>query len=75
MIVAMLANIFLQIPAIALCLSAIAVMIFSLPAFSATSAVSLLAAKPTTSSPPCLYLDILQRFLFYLHLLMAFAGE
>lgn len=75
LIVAMLANIFLQIPAMALAISAIAVMIFSAYILYDVSRIVTGGETNYVIATLSLYLDIYNVFVHLLHLLMAFAGE
>ncbi|MCW5595472.1 MAG: Bax inhibitor-1/YccA family protein [Rhodocyclaceae bacterium] len=75
LIVAMLANIFLQIPAMALAISAIAVMIFSAYILYDVSRIVTGGETNYIIATLSLYLDIYNVFVHLLHLLMAFAGE
>ncbi len=75
LIVAMLANIFLQIPAMALAISAIAVMIFSAYILYDVSRIVTGGQTNYIIATLSLYLDIYNIFVHLLHLLMAFAGE
>ena len=75
LIVAMLANIFLQIPALALTISAIAVLIFSAYILYDVSRIVTGGQTNYIMATLSLYLDIYNLFVHLLHLLMAFAGE
>ena len=75
LIVAMLANIFLQIPALSLTISAIAVLIFSAYILYDVSRIVTGGETNYIIATLSLYLDIYNLFVHLLHLLLAFAGE
>jgi FtsH-binding integral membrane protein len=75
LIVASLANIFFQIPALSLTISAVAVLIFS--AFILVDVSRIVNGGETNyvTATLALYLDIYNLFTSLLNLLMAFGGE
>jgi FtsH-binding integral membrane protein len=75
LIVASLANIFFQIPALSLTISAIAVMIFSAYILYDVSQIVHGGETNYVMATLGLYLNIYNLFINLLHLLMAFAGE
>jgi modulator of FtsH protease len=75
LIVAMLANIFLQIPALALTISVIAVLIFSAYILYDVSRIVTGGETNYIIATLALYLDIYNLFVHLLNLLLAFAGE
>jgi modulator of FtsH protease len=75
LIVASLANIFFQIPALALTISAIAVMIFSAYILFDVSRIVHGGETNYVMATLSLYLDIYNLFINLLQLLMAFSGE
>ena len=75
LIVASLANIFFQIPALSLTISAIAVMIFSAYILFDVSRIVHGGETNYVMATLALYLDIYNLFINLLQLLMAFAGE
>ncbi len=75
LIVASLANMFFQIPALALTLSAIAVMIFSAYILFDVSRIVNGGETNYVMATLALYLDIYNVFINLLSLLMAFSGE
>jgi FtsH-binding integral membrane protein len=75
LIVAMLANLFFQIPALQLALSAIAVMIFSGYILFDVSRIVTGGETNYVMATLALYLDIYNIFVNLLNLLMAFAGQ
>jgi len=75
LIVASLANLFFQIPALSLTLSAIAVMIFSAYILFDVSRIVNGGETNYVMATLSLYLDIYNLFINLLSLLMAFAGE
>lgn len=75
LIVASLANLFFQIPALALTISAIAVMIFSAYILFDVSRIVTGGETNYVMATLALYLDIYNLFINLLNLLMAFAGE
>lgn len=75
LIVASLANLFFQIPALALTVSAIAVMIFSAYILFDVSRIVQGGETNYVMATLALYLDIYNLFINLLNLLMAFAGE
>jgi modulator of FtsH protease len=75
LIVASLANIFFQIPALSLTISAIAVMIFSAYILYDVSQIVHGGETNYVMATLGLYLNIYNLFISLLHLLMAFAGE
>jgi modulator of FtsH protease len=75
LIVASLANLFFQIPALALTLSAIAVLIFSGFLLYDVSRVVNGGETNYVMATLAIYLDIYNLFVNLLHLLMAFMGE
>lgn len=75
LIVASLANLFFQIPALSLTISAIAVMIFSAYILFDVSRIVTGGETNYVMATLALYLDIYNLFIHLLSLLMAFAGE
>jgi FtsH-binding integral membrane protein len=75
LIVASLANIFFQIPALSLTISAIAVMIFSAYILFDVSRIVNGGEANYVMATLGLYLDIYNLFINLLQLLMAFSGE
>jgi modulator of FtsH protease len=75
LIVASLANLFFQIPALALTISAIAVMIFSAYILFDVSRIVNGGETNYVMATLALYLDIYNLFINLLNLLMAFSGE
>jgi FtsH-binding integral membrane protein len=75
LIVASLANMFFQIPALSLTISAIAVMIFSAYILFDVSRIVNGGETNYVMATLALYLDIYNLFINLLQLLMAFAGE
>lgn len=75
LIVASLANLFFQIPALSLTISAIAVMIFSAYILFDVSQIVHGGETNYIMATLSLYLDIYNLFVHLLNLLMAFAGE
>jgi len=74
-LVAMLANIFLQIPALSLALSALMVAIFSAYILYDINRIVQGGEDNYISATLSVYLDIYNVFVSLLHLLMAFTGE
>ncbi|MDX9995499.1 MAG: Bax inhibitor-1/YccA family protein [Rhodocyclaceae bacterium] len=75
LLVAMVANIFFQIPALALTISAIAVVIFSAYILYDINRIVQGGEDNYISATLAVYLDVYNVFVSLLHLLMAFAGE
>lgn len=75
LLVAMLANVFLHIPALALTISAIAVLIFSAYILYDVSRIVTGGETNYIIATLALYLDIYNLFIHLLQLLMAFSGE
>ncbi len=75
LVVASLANMFFQIPALSLTISAIAVMIFSAYILFDVSQIVHGGETNYVMATLTLYLDIYNLFIHLLNLLMAFAGE
>ncbi|MBU1775316.1 MAG: Bax inhibitor-1 family protein, partial [Gammaproteobacteria bacterium] len=75
LIVASLANLFFQIPALSLTISAMAVMIFSAYILFDVSRIVTGGETNYVMATLALYLDIYNLFVHLLSLLMAFAGE
>lgn len=75
LLVASFANLFLQIPALSLTISAIAVMIFSAYILFDVSRIVTGGETNYVMATLALYLDIYNLFIHLLNLLMAFAGE
>lgn len=75
LMVASLANIFLQIPALSLTISAVAVMVFSLYILFDVSQIVHGGETNYIMATLALYLDIYNLFMNLLNLLMAFMGE
>lgn len=74
-LLALLANIFLQIPALSLTISAVAVMIFSAYILYDVSRIVNGGEDNYISATLSIYLDIYNVFVHLLNLLLAFAGE
>jgi modulator of FtsH protease len=75
LVIAMLANLFLQIPALAVTLSAIGVLIFSLYLLHDVSAIVRGGESNYIMATIRLFLDLLNLFLSLLNLLMIFSGQ
>lgn len=75
LLLAILANIFLQIPALALTISAVAVLLFSAYILYDVSRIVTGGETNYVSATLALYLDIYNVFVSLLNLLMAFSGE
>jgi FtsH-binding integral membrane protein len=75
LVIAMLANLFLQIPALAVTLSAVAVMIFSLYLLHDVSAIVHGGESNYIMATTRLFLDLLNLFVSLLNLLMIFTGQ
>jgi modulator of FtsH protease len=75
LIIASLANLFFQVPALALTISAIAVMIFSAYILFDVSQIVQGGQTNYVMATMSLYLDIYNIFINLLNLLMAFSGE
>jgi modulator of FtsH protease len=75
LLLAMLANIFLQIPALALTISAIAVLIFSAYILYDVSRIVNGGETNYVSATLAIYLDVYNVFVSLLNLLLAFTGE
>lgn len=75
LIIAMVANIFLQIPALAVTVSAIGVLIFSLYLLHDVSAIVRGGESNYILATTRLFLDLLNLFLMLLNLLMMLAGQ
>lgn len=75
LIVASLANLFFQIPALSLTISAIAVLIFSAYILFDVSRIVNGGETNYVMATMGLYLNIYNLFVNLLHLLMAFSGE
>lgn len=75
LLVAMLANIFLQIPAVALTISAIAVLLFSAYLLYDISRIVSGGETNYVVATLSVYLDIYNVFVHLLNLLLAFSGE
>ncbi|MBI3140938.1 MAG: Bax inhibitor-1/YccA family protein [Rhodocyclales bacterium] len=75
LLLAMVANIFLQVPALALTISAIAVLIFSAYILFDVSRVVTGGEDNYIVATLAIYLDIYNLFVHLLNLLLAFAGE
>ncbi|MDX9995653.1 MAG: Bax inhibitor-1/YccA family protein [Rhodocyclaceae bacterium] len=75
LLVAMVANIFFQIPALALAISAIAVVIFSAYILYDINRIVQGGEDNYISATLAVYLDVYNVFVSLLHLLMAFSGE
>ncbi|WIM05678.1 MAG: Bax inhibitor-1/YccA family protein [Candidatus Nitricoxidivorans perseverans] len=75
LLVAMVANIFFQIPALALTLSAIAVVLFSAYILYDINRIVQGGETNYVTATLAVYLDIYNVFVSLLHLLMAFSGE
>ncbi len=75
LLVAMLANLFLQIPALSLTISAIAVMVFSAYILYDISRIVTGGEDNYIVATLSIYLDIYNLFVHLLNLLLAFAGE
>jgi modulator of FtsH protease len=74
LIVASLANLFFQIPALALTVSAVAVLLFSMYILFDVSRIVTGGETNYVMATMAIYLDIYNLFVNLLHLLMAFAG-
>lgn len=74
LIVASLANLFFQIPALALTISVVAVLLFSLYILFDVSRIVTGGETNYVMATMAIYLDIYNLFVNLLHLLMAFAG-
>ena len=74
-LLAMLANIFFQIPALSLTISAVAVLIFSGYILYDISRIVTGGEVNYISATLAVYLDIYNLFVHLLHLLMAFSGD
>jgi modulator of FtsH protease len=75
LLVAMVANIFFQIPALALTLSAIAVVLFSAYILYDINRIVHGGETNYITATLAVYLNIYNVFVSLLHLLMAFSGE
>jgi FtsH-binding integral membrane protein len=75
LIVASLANIFLQVPALALTISAVAVMVFSLYLLHDLSNIIRGGETNYVMATLNLFLDLFNIFVSLLHLLLAFTGQ
>ena len=75
LLLAMVANIFLQVPALALTISAIAVLIFSAYILYDVSRIVTGGETNYIVAPLAIYLDIYNLFVHLLSLLLAFTGE
>jgi FtsH-binding integral membrane protein len=75
LLVAMLANIFLQMPALSLTISVIAVLIFSAYILYDVSRIVTGGETNYIVASLSIYLDIYNLFVHLLNLLLAFAGE
>ncbi len=75
LVIAMLANLFLQIPALAVTISAIAVLIFSLFLLHDVSAIVRGGETNYIMATIRLFLDLLNLFVSLLNLLMIFTGQ
>jgi modulator of FtsH protease len=75
LIVASLANVFFQIPALALTLSAVAVLLFSMFILYDVSRIVNGGETNYVMATMAIYLNIYNLFVNLLHLLMAFAGN
>jgi modulator of FtsH protease len=75
LVVASIANLFFQVPALALTISAVAVFVFSLFILYDVSRVVNGGETNYVMAAMAIYLDIYNLFISLLHLLMAFAGE
>lgn len=75
LLLAMVANIFFQIPALALTISAVAVLLFSAYILYDVSRIVTGGETNYVSATLALYLDVYNVFVSLLHLLMAFGGE
>lgn len=75
LVIAMLANMFLQIPALAVTISAIGVLIFSLYLLHDVSAIVRGGESNYIMATIRLFLDLLNLFLMLLNLLMIFSGQ
>lgn len=75
LLVAMLANIFLQIPVLSLTISAVAVLIFSAYILYDVSRIVTGGEDNYIVAALSIYLDIYNLFVHLLNLLLAFAGE
>ena len=75
LLVAMVANIFFQIPALALAISAIAVVIFSAYILYDINRIVHGGEDNYITATLAVYLDVYNVFVSLLHLLMAFTGD
>jgi modulator of FtsH protease len=75
LVIASLANIFLQIPALAITVSAVAVLVFSMYLLYHVSEIVRGGETNYIMATVSLFLDILNLFLSLLNLLMIFAGQ
>lgn len=75
LLLAIVANIFLQIPALSLTISAVAVMLFSAYILYDISRIVQGGETNYISATLAVYLDIYNVFVSLLHLIMAFTGE
>jgi modulator of FtsH protease len=75
LLVAMLANIFLQLPALALTISSVAVLIFSAYILYDVSRIVTGGESNYVIATLSIYLDIYNLFVHLLNLLLAFSGE
>ncbi len=75
LLLAMLANIFLQLPALALTISAVAVLLFSAFILHDVSRIVTGGETNYIVATLAIYLDVYNLFVHLLNLLMAFAGE
>jgi modulator of FtsH protease len=75
LLLAMVANIFFQIPALALTISAVAVLLFSAYILYDVSRIVTGGETNYVSATLALYLDVYNVFVSLLNLLMAFGGE
>ncbi|MCL2525332.1 MAG: Bax inhibitor-1/YccA family protein [Betaproteobacteria bacterium] len=74
-LLAIVANIFLQIPALSLAISAVAVLVFSAYILYDLSRIVQGGETNYVSATLAVYLDIYNVFISLLHLIMAFTGE
>ncbi|MBI4292024.1 MAG: Bax inhibitor-1/YccA family protein [Betaproteobacteria bacterium] len=75
LVIASVANLFFQVPALALAISAVAVFVFSLFILYDVSRVVNGGETNYVMATMSIYLDIYNLFISLLHLLMAFSGE
>ena len=75
LVIAMVANLFLQIPALAVTVSAIGVLIFSLYLLHDVSAIVRGGETNYIMATIRLFLDLLNLFVMLLNLLMIFSGQ